>query len=104
MENNLDHGMKVEDGHFLDPRDDIGQANEDTRQYEHANADCVDEEVGIAIEAEIASDVQHTLEEENTNMHSPYNITEDKNLGYEQRLDFHLPLYDNASISKGDFK
>jgi len=46
--------------------------------------------------------VQHTIAEENTDMQSPFDHVEN-DIDYEHNEDFDLPLYDNASISKGNF-
>src|SRR5450759_2258037 len=107
-ENYFNDEINIEDEQWMDLQDNLGEAdeatnaNEATTRYEDTNEDRVEEEEGMGIEAEIMSDVQHIIAEENTDMQSPFDHVEN-DIDYEHIEDFDLPLYDNASISKGNF-
>ena len=106
-ENYFNDEIHIEDEQSMDLQDNLGQAdeatntNEDTNEYGDTNEDQVEEE-GMGIEVESMSDGQHAIAEENTNMQSPLDHVENA-IDYEHIEDFDLPLYDNASISKGNF-
>src|SRR5450759_1654837 len=70
-ENYFNDEINIEDEHWMDLQDNLGQAdeatntNEVTNGYGDTNEDCVEEEAGMGIEAEIISNGQHTIAEEN---------------------------------------
>src|SRR5450759_5067523 len=71
-ENYFNDEINIEDEQWMDLQDNLGQADEATNSNEatmfqndfkdsneDTNEDCVEEEEGMGIEAEIMSDVQH---------------------------------------------